>query len=65
MQLKPGQLCTIDNHVYRARRRTFGCFGCIFDDKFFTCPGVKYRGKEPKVRCILDKIILEPVRGRH
>jgi hypothetical protein len=67
MQLKPGQLCTINRHVYRAQKREFGCFGCYFDDCFFTCPGVKdAKTKEKRVDCILNNIILKRVivRGR-
>jgi len=65
MQLKPGQLCTINGNVYRARKRTSGCFGCIFYDCFFTCPGVKdSRTKKRKIDCVLNAIILEKVNIR-
>lgn len=36
---KPGQLCTINNVVYRARRRKSGCYGCALDN-FVSCPNI-------------------------
>lgn len=57
---KPGQLCTINNVVYRAKRRTDGCQGCDLNslDK---CPNITdYRAEKP-LKCALNDIILKKV----
>jgi hypothetical protein len=38
--LKPGQFCTINNTLYRAKKRTLGCNGCAFNNPF-TCPNIR------------------------
>lgn len=56
---KPGQFCTINNIVYRAKRRTYGCRGCALDD-FIMCPNIvdsKGNHKKP-LNCDLNDIIL-------
>lgn len=59
MILKHGQLCTIDNYVYRAKKKTAGCNGCYFEDAQWMCPGVVYRNRGQKINCQLNGIILE------
>lgn len=60
--LRNGQLCTINNKVYRVKRRTCGCEGCFFEDSFFLCPGVlDRRTKKQKINCQLYQIILQPL----
>jgi hypothetical protein len=59
MELKPGQLCTISNTVFRAKRKTAGCEGCFFSGSFFTCPGIlDQRKMTRKVDCVVHNIIL-------
>lgn len=62
MILKPGQLCTIRNHVYRAKKRTAGCSGCLFEYSFFTCPGMlDFKRHVKHVDCVVSNIILTKV----
>lgn len=58
--LKPGQLCTINDEVYRAKRKTSLCKGCSFD--FASCPN-QWVGRNPKlsIDCITHWIILQKV----
>lgn len=59
--LKPGNLATIHNTVYRAKKRTNGCEGCDLND-FFRCPMiVDKRREEPKIDCLLHGVILKKV----
>lgn len=62
---KPGQLCTINNTVYRAKRATERCNGCDLDN-FYTCPNiVDMRNKtEPPILCQIHRIILKRVTKR-
>lgn len=60
MLLKPGQLCTINKNVFRAKRRIAGCKGCFFNEVLL-CPSVKYKNKSKKIDCILLDIILVKV----
>lgn len=53
---KPGQLCTIKNKVYRAKKRTFGCSGCALNNPFF-CPNIGRRNEIP-LDCVQNEIIL-------
>lgn len=55
---KPGQFCTIDGVVYRAKRRTNKCEGCALDD-FTLCPNITdVRHPEPLLQCSINDIIL-------
>ena len=56
--LKPGQLCMIDDRLYRAKARTCGCEGCSFD--FITCPNayVANERRTQKVDCTTHWVIL-------
>ena len=36
---KPGQYCSINGKVYRAKKRTNGCNGCVLNT-FVLCPGL-------------------------
>lgn len=57
--LKPGQICTINNVVYRAKRKTNGCENCDFDGNMFYCPGIiDSKTLTVKVHCQQDNIIL-------
>lgn len=57
-RLKPGQFCTINRVVYRAKKRSHGCNGCALDD-FVRCPNiVDSRSGELAIECSLDNIIL-------
>lgn len=71
--LKPGQLCTINNKVYRAEKKKEGyskcfstligtksCAGCSFNS-LFMCPALKLRGKGKKIDCWTHNIILKKV----
>lgn len=60
-RLKPGQLATINDAVYRAYKRECGCAGCDLND-IFLCPCiVDRRYREPKYNCALDNIIFKLV----
>lgn len=54
---KPGQLCTINNVVYRAKRRDiesiYPCTGCALDN-LLLCPNIV----GPKLECSSYGIIL-------
>lgn len=56
--LRPGQVCTINNRVYRAKKRIDGCHGCSLNN-FFTCPEIvdSRNGKKP-LNCDINNIIL-------
>lgn len=58
---KPGQFCTIDGVVYRAKKRTNECQGCALDS-LILCPNiVDKRYEKPKLECVLNNIILSRV----
>lgn len=54
---KPGQFCTINNVLYRAKRRQSGCKGCSLDS-FEDCPNIvdSRNGVRP-LDCSTDDII--------
>lgn len=58
---KPGQFCTINGIVYRAKRRINKCKGCALDN-IFTCPNIvdSRNGIRP-LECSLYNIILVKV----
>lgn len=55
---RPGQYTWINGVQYRAKRRTYGCNGCVLDD-FLLCPNIVDRrnGKRP-LECYNKDIIL-------
>lgn len=61
--LKPGQLCTINHVVYRAKKRDvtkfLECTGCALNS-FFACPNISYANcnKLPEVDCDTYNVIL-------
>lgn len=61
--LKPGQLCTINHTVYRAKKRKvssfFECTGCALND-FFACPNITYANynKSKEIDCDTYNVIL-------
>jgi hypothetical protein len=58
---KPGQLCTINGAIFRAKKRTNGCKGCALND-FFLCPNIVDRRKDnPELECEVTGIILTRV----
>ena len=58
---KPGQFCTINGILYRAKRRTDKCKGCALDD-LVLCPNiVDSRGGTKLLDCSLNDIILVKV----
>lgn len=62
--LKPGNFCTINNHTYRAKKKTAGCKGCYFEYSLFMCPGLQCHTRDAvhqKINCQLDNIILTKV----
>ena len=62
--LKPGQLCTIDKKVYRAKKASekelSHCCGCSLNS-VFKCPAVNLRKKGNKIDCWTHNIILQRV----
>ena len=58
---RPGQLCTINNVVYRARSRTNGCIGCAFNS-LLLCPNIAdSRNGHKKLSCFENNIILKRI----
>lgn len=59
--LKPGQLCTIDKQVYRAKARICGCRGCSFG--LLSCPNlpVANEKRKQKVDCTTHWVILKAI----
>lgn len=58
---KPGQLITLNNCVYRAKKRTFGCNGCDLNS-ITLCPNiVDRRFEEPPLLCGITGIILKRI----
>lgn len=55
---KPGQFCTINRTLYRAKHRENGCRGCALDD-ILRCPNIvdSRNGTRP-LECSLNDIIL-------
>lgn len=62
--MKPGQLYTYKNQLYRAKRRELGCKGCYFRFNPFLCPGcVPFKQETHKrLDCWGDNIILVKVK---
>lgn len=61
---KPGQLCSINGIMYRAKKRTSGCTGCALDS-ILMCPNIRdkrYMLEKP-LKCDQGDFILvrEPV----
>ena len=54
---KPGQFCTINKRVYRAKHRTNGCAGCALND-LIMCPNITDFRSRPVLECALNDIIL-------
>jgi len=59
---RPGQLCTINNVVYRAYKRQNDCKGCSLNS-LFMCPNIIDRrtNARPPLDCIINGIILKRV----
>ncbi len=55
--MKPGQLCTINNVVYRAKKRTYGCTGCALNS-IDMCPEITDFRSQRKINCDIHGIIL-------
>lgn len=55
---KPGQFCSINGTIYRAKRRTCGCRGCALDD-IILCPNITdSRSISKPLDCTINNIIL-------
>ena len=58
---RPGQYVSVSTSdiVYRAKKRTYGCNGCVLNNPL-VCPNVKDRRfeQEPEIDCIGSDIIL-------
>lgn len=55
---KPGQFCTINGIVYRAKKRVKDCNGCALDN-ILLCPNIVDRRQgKPELDCELNDIIL-------
>lgn len=59
--LKPGQLCVIDDLLYRAIKRKGACENCCFD--FRTCPNAVFANerRDPKVDCTTHWVAFKKV----
>lgn len=59
---KPGQLCTINRVVYRAKSRTYKCYGCALNN-LIDCPNiVDFRNGHVQIACAENDIILVRVK---
>ena len=57
--IKPGRLLTINNCVYRSKKRVNGCHGCDLNS-FDMCPCIVDRRRgEPRYDCATYEIILK------
>lgn len=54
-KLIPGRFFAHLGKVYRLKKRTHGCEGCILNN-MFTCPNSTVNGK--KISCELDGVII-------
>lgn len=64
--IKPGQLITIDNVVYRARKKAINCTGidgslCDLDNVAL-CPCIKDPRFEPRYNCAMYGVILKRIK---
>lgn len=60
--MKPGQLCMLNDHLFRAKHKKCGCEGCYFEDAWLMCPSVTLKNRNvKKIDCVLDNIILVKV----
>ena len=60
-KIKAGQLCTINETVFRAKNATDGCQGCDLNN-IFLCPNVvDRRFSEPTYSCSIDGIIFKKI----
>lgn len=58
---RPGQLCTINNVVYRAVKRVNGCHGCALNS-FELCPNiVDVRNGNKPLQCSIDNFVLKRI----
>lgn len=59
--IKPGQLITVNNTVYKARKRECGCRGCDLND-YSLCPSViDSTTKEKRYDCAMYQVILKRI----
>lgn len=55
--LKPGQFYTLNGVLYRAKKRTDGCIGCVLDS-LIKCPNiVDRRTEKPEIDCVTSGTI--------
>jgi len=54
---KPGQIVSVNDNMYRAKKRTAGCEGCVLND-ILLCPGVVVKDVGKQLDCSTDGIIL-------
>ena len=55
---KPGQFCTINGALFRAKKRINGCEGCALND-IIMCPNITdSRNRIPVLECSVKNIIL-------
>lgn len=65
-RLKPGQLCTINKVLYRAKKRTsenfMSCTGCALNNPF-SCPNIAFQNVENRhpLNCDIDGLIFVKV----
>ena len=57
---KPGQFLYVNDQLFRAKKRSFGCAGCDLNN-VFTCPMVTDRRSPLKFNCAIDSIVLKRV----
>lgn len=65
--IKPGQLITINNVVYRAYKKTVGCIGCDLCD-ILLCPCIKDLRFGPlgnRYNCAMYGVILKRINTHH
>lgn len=61
LYIKPGQFCTINHILYRAKKRTHYCDGCDLNS-VYVCPNIKRDNTTQKrVSCAQTGIIFKRV----
>ena len=57
--IKPGQVWSYRGNILRAKKRTSGCTGCLFENSILMCPDVKTKnGNNETPNCLINDIIL-------
>lgn len=57
-RIRPGQFWAHNGCIVRARKRTSGCTGCIYEQNIMLCPDVKLKNSHAEQpNCVINNII--------